>query len=64
MEKKNKTFFGNYFWILEAIKLTDKEMNFDKNIDFTKLKNSDILFYDSLVINDDKEDSLFFHVSV
>ena len=36
MEKKNKTFFGNYFWILEAIKLTDKEMNFDKNIDIIK----------------------------
>ena len=64
MEKKNKTYNGNYFWILEAIKHTDKEMNFDKNIDSSKLRNSDIIFYDSLVINEDKEDSLFFHVSV
>jgi len=64
MEKENKTYYGNYFWIMEALKITNKEINFDKNFDLAKLKNSDILFYDCLVINDDKEDSVFFHVTV
>ncbi len=64
MEKPNRTFYGNYFWILEALKITNKEINFDKPIDLTKLKHSDIIFYDCLIINDDKEDSVFFHVTV
>lgn len=64
MEKQNKTYYGNFFWVMEALKITNKEINFDKNIDLSKLVNSDIIFYDCLVINDDKEDSVFFHVTV
>ena len=64
MENKNKTYHGNYFWILEALKVTSKEICFEKNFDCSKLSKNDIIFYDSLVINEEKEDSLFFHITV
>ncbi len=58
----NKTYNGNLFWIFETLKTVNKEINFDKPV-----KNSDyeeIMIYECIVFNEDREDSLFLQVEV
>ena len=55
-----KMFNGNIFWIFEALKIVNKEFDFDKPYeDRSEFYMNDILLYECIILNDDKEDSVF-----
>lgn len=59
-EKKNLLYSGNTFWIYEAFKTVNQEFNFDKPYtDKPQIINNQLLIYECLMFNDDREDSLF-----
>jgi hypothetical protein len=63
IENKN-IFLGNLSWILEAFKTVNKDINFD-----TAMKNdhnyiSEIKFYECLIFNRDREDSVYVQIEV
>lgn len=59
-EKKNLLYSGNIFWIYEAFKTVNQEFDFDKPYtDKPKIINNQLLIYECLMFNDDREDSLF-----
>ncbi len=63
MEAKNRI-SGNMFWILEAFKQVNQEIDFDQPLRNEICFNRDeILFYDCLVFNKDREDSLFVNIN-
>lgn len=57
---QHKNYNGNLFWIFEAVKIVNKDVNLDIPIDTDKFKQfEEIQFYDCIVFNEDREDSLF-----
>lgn len=61
----NKMYNGNLFWVLEALKIVNKEINFDLPLNLNKSSTEEaIVFYDTIVFNEDKEDSLFVQINV
>lgn len=59
-EKKNLLYSGNTFWIYEAFKTVNQEFDFDKPYtDKPQIINNQLLIYECLMFNDDREDSLF-----
>jgi hypothetical protein len=63
MEKLPDSKNGQLIMLLEAMKIASKIFN--PNIDeMVYDKNKEILIYDILVLNSDKEDSLYFRVKV
>jgi len=63
MEVKNRI-NGNLYWIFEALKVVNKEINFDLPTLLKSNKKEEIMFYECLVFNKLKEDSLFLHINV
>jgi hypothetical protein len=58
----NKLYNGNLYWVFEALKVVNKEIDFDKTFNETdSFSNNEILIFDCIVFNEDKEDSLFFY---
>jgi hypothetical protein len=54
---------GQLIMLLEVLKIASKVFNPDVE-EVAYEKNNEILIYDTLVLNVDKEDSLFFRVKV
>ena len=54
---QNKIYYGNFLWYLEAFKVSNKEINYDKPIRGSR--KDQILFYECVVFNEDKEDALY-----
>ena len=60
----NKIYSGDYFWILEAFKIVNKEINFDAALKYDLQAKDEIMFYESIVFHDEKEDSLYLQIDV
>ena len=59
-EKKNPLYSGNAFWIYEAFKTVNQDFDFDKPYtDKPQYAKNELLIYECLMFNDDREDSLF-----
>ena len=59
-EKKNPLFEGNIFWLYEALKNVDQDFSFDHPYtDKPEYYSKHFLFYECLMFNEDREDSLF-----
>jgi hypothetical protein len=66
MEKKeNKNiYFGNLSWILEAFKIVNKDLNFDSAMKNEHNFTNEIKFYECLIFNSDREDSVYVQIEV
>jgi hypothetical protein len=54
---QNKIYFGNFLWFLEAFKVSNREINYDKPLRINE--KDEILFYECLVFYEDREDALY-----
>ena len=62
MEAQNKIYNGNFLWMLEALKVINFELNYDKPK--LNIGVDEILFYECIVFNENREDSLCGPLSV
>lgn len=62
----NQIYYGNLLWVLEALKVVNKDTNFNQLTMDHNLNDSsmDLLIYDCIVFNEEKEDSLYFQRDV
>jgi hypothetical protein len=63
IENKN-IFLGNLSWILEAFKTVNKDINFDTAMKNDHNYSSEIKFYECLIFNNDREDSVYVQIEV
>lgn len=67
MDDKAEVFEGNLFWLLSVKKKVNKDSSFVLNFNDPTLKDTKskiIMMYESLVFNEDKEDSLYYQIGV
>jgi hypothetical protein len=65
MDDKTEIYEGNLFWLLSVKRKVNKDSSFTLNFQDAKSKETKrISFYESLVFNEDKEDSLFYQIGV
>ena len=67
MDDKIEVFEGNLFWLLSVKKKVNKDSYFTLNFhdsDIKEARKKTVSMYESLVFNEDKEDSLFYQIGV
>jgi hypothetical protein len=61
MENNTEFIKGDLLMVLEALKIVNKEFHISED---NNAEKNNILLYDSLIFNIDREDSLYFQVKV
>lgn len=59
--EKAEVYYGNIYWLLEGLKILKEDYDFDRKISSSSDHNGNSFhFYDCIIFNEEKEDSLLF----